>query len=551
MTTLSNRILNAARTDGAVTFVGSGEPVRVTWSQLHDEARAYAAVLQDRGIVPGAHVALLGPTSRELVTAVQATWLAGATVVVLPIPMRMGSIDEFVAQTRARVLAADVEVLVADPQLAAFLAPEPGDPPVLFYPELIEAAVAASPFTSPKEDRSQLAILQFTSGSTSDPKGVMLPQEAVCNNLDAIAQGAQVDPVRDVVVSWLPLYHDMGLIGLLGTCMTTGMDLVLAAPQDFLAQPVRWMQWMSDYRGTITAGPNFSYALAARALRRAEGLDLSSWRIAANGAEHVDPATVDDLVEAGARHGLRPEAVFPVFGMAEATLAVAFPVPGVGMERETLLRGALETERRAVAAPEGTDPAEVVSFARLGKAVLGIEMRIVDTETGAEAPERVVGELEIRGNSVTPGYYRRPDATEAAFHDDWFRTGDLAYLVDEQLVVCGRLKDVIIVGGRNVYPQDIEKAAACVEGVRPGNVIAFGTPGRRGKEAFVVVAESKSDAYDVVRDAVKARVYDAIGLPPDEIVLIKAGTLPKTSSGKLQRQLCRQQYEGKALVSLS
>lgn len=542
MTTLPARITRAATGSGAITFVGAGEPDRVTWSQLHEDARSYAAVLQERGISPGDHVALLGPTTRELVTAVEATWLAGATTVVLPLPMRMGAIDEFISQTRQRILNADSAVVIADPSLAGFLAPEPGDPPVLLYPEIVAAAEDALGFQTPKEDPSALAILQFTSGSTSDPKGVMLPQECVCNNIDAIAAGAHVDPSKDIVVSWLPLYHDMGLIGLFGTCITTGTEMVLAAPQDFLAQPARWMQWMSDYRGTITAGPNFSYALAARALRRMEGLDLSSWRIAANGAEHIYPSTMDELAEAGEPHGFKREAIFCVFGMAEATLAVTFPEPGTGMRRDAVDRAALENDRLAVPAANEDDPEAVRHFARLGSAVLGIEIRIVDTGTGAEVGERVVGELEVRGNSVTPGYYRRPDATEESFHDGWFRTGDLAYLVEGELVICGRIKDMIIVGGRNIYPHDVENVAASVSGVRPGNVIAFGINGRKGKEALVVVAESKADDQVALRDAVSVKVCDSIGLPPEDVVLVSPGTLPKTSSGKLQRQLCRARY---------
>lgn len=546
MATLSSRIERAAESGRAITFAGSSDPVRVSWGQLHSEARQLAAVFQDRGISLGDHVALLGPTSRQLVTAIQATWLAGATAVVLPLPMRMGSIEEFVLQTRQRVLQADSALLVADPSLESFLAPKPGDPPIVYYADLFTAAAEAGPYQIPKEDLSSLAILQFTSGSTSDPKGVMLPQHCVLNNVDAIASGVHLDPSTDVVVSWLPLYHDMGLIGLLTTAMTTGTEMVLAAPQDFLASPARWMQWMSDFGGTITAGPNFSYALAARALRRMDGLDLSSWRLAANGAEGIDPSTMDELEAAGAPFGYHAGAAFCVFGMAEATLAVTFPEPGEGMRRDSVNRLVLESERYAAPVDEATDPANVRHFASLGRPVAGIEIRVVEPETGRLVDEREVGELEIRGNSVTPGYYRRPDATEAAFREDWFRTGDLAYLVDGELIICGRLKDIIIVGGRNIFPEDVEKAVATVEGVRAGNVIAFGVQRRKGKEAIVVVAETKASECEPIRSEASARIRDSVGLPA-EIVLVQAGTLPKTSSGKLQRSLCRSRYLEQAL----
>jgi fatty-acyl-CoA synthase len=332
----------------------------------------------------------------------------------------------------------------------------------------------------------------------------------------------------------------MGLIGLLTLPMITGADLVLAAPQDFMASPARWMEWMSAFGGTATAGPNFSYALAARALGRLSGLDLSRWRIALNGAEPVDPATVDAFVTAGAAHGFSAGAVFPAFGMAELAIAGSFPEPGRGLVLDVVDRRVLEEERLAAPASGGATR----SLALLGRAVPGLTFRICEPSTGAVMGEREVGELEIRGSSVTPGYYRHPDATEAAFRDGWLRTGDLAYLVAGELVICGRIKDVIIVGGRNVFPEDVERAVAGVDGVRPGNVIAFGVTGRKGRESLVVVAEARDsvDAAAPVRDEVSRRVLSAVGLPCEEVVLVTAGTLPKTSSGKLQRSLCRAQY---------
>jgi fatty-acyl-CoA synthase len=480
------------------------------------------------------------------VTTIQAVWLAGATVVVLPLPMRLGSIEEFVTQTRLRIRNADTTLLVLDPDLAAFIDPDPLDPPIVLLGELDGEA---ADFVEPAIDPDALAVLQFTSGSTSDPKGVMLPHRVVVTNLDGVAEAALLDPETDVLVSWLPLYHDMGLIGLLSLSMYSGTDLVLGAPQDFMAAPAKWMQWISDFGGTATAGPNFSYALAARALKRMEGLDLSKWRVALNGAEPVDPKTVEDFCAAAARHGFRPGAAFPAFGMAEVAIGGSFPPPMRGLVVDTVDKKILETERYAAPVPSGADGSR--SLALLGRPIPGLEMRIVDPVTGDEMKPREVGELEIRGTSVTPGYYKHPEATAAAFHDGWLRTGDLAYLVDGELVICGRIKDVIIVGGRNVFPEDVERAVADVEGVRAGNVIAFGVEGHRGKEALVVVAETKStDRTDAVRAAVSVRVRDVIGLPAEEVVLVSPGTLPKTSSGKLQRSLCRTRYLGAELSAV-
>jgi len=503
-----------------------------------------AAGLQARGVNPGDHVAILGPTTRPLVTAIQATWLAGAVVVVLPLPMRLGSIDEFVQQTRARVQNADATILVVDPDLAAFYEPAPGDPPIVMLDDLATGR-RADELAVPTVDPGALAVLQFTSGSTADPKGVMLTHRQILANLDGAIAAAQVDPDTDVLVSWLPLYHDMGLIGMLTIPMITGADLVLAPPQDFLASPARWLDWMSAYGGTGSAGPNFSYSLAARALRRASNLDLSRWRVALNGAEPVDPISVQAFCDAGAPFGLSGGAAFPAFGMAELAIAGTFPAPGAGLQIDAVDRQRLETERYA-ASVDPTHPGSR-NLALLGRPIPGLEIRICDPESGSTMREREVGELEIRGTSVTPGYYKRPEETAATFHDGWLRTGDLAYTGDGQLVVCGRIKDVIIVGGRNVFPEDVERAAAEVDGVRAGNVIAFGIEGRNGRERLIVVAETKADDPAPVRTEVARKVSSAVGLPPGEVVMVSPGSLPKTSSGKLQRGLCRRRYLTDAL----
>ncbi|NLV54668.1 MAG: AMP-binding protein [Acidimicrobiales bacterium] len=543
--TLPARIEAAARRGrGTITFISGDDAEPVTWARLHDDARAMAADLQRRGVGVGDHVALLGPTSRALVTAIQAAWLAGATVMVMPLPMRMGSIEEFVAQTRARLVAGDARLVLVDEQLLPFIEAEPGDPDMV---PLGAIDGDAADFAPPALDPGRLAVLQFTSGSTSEPKGVMLPHAAVCANLDAIVEATDYDPDDDVIVSWLPLYHDMGLVGLLALSMTGGNDLALAGPQDFMASPARWVRWMSDYSATATAGPNFAWILATRALRRLDGLDLSRMRVALNGAEPVDAEAMEALIEAGARHGLQPGAIFPAFGMAEVCIAGSFPRPGDGLRTDPVDGRVLETERYAAPA---SDPsaAGVRRLARLGRPMQGLEMRVVDPETGNVLGEREVGELQIRGTSVTSGYYRRPDLTRAAFEDGWFRTGDLAYLVDGELVLCGRIKDMIIVGGRNVFPQDVERAAGDVDGVRAGNVVAIGVEGRRGIEEVVVVAEIKGDPADAVRLEVAERVRSSVGVSPREIVLVAAGTLPKTSSGKLQRSLCRDRYLKAELV---
>lgn len=550
MLSLIDRIESVAeRPHGDITFVNGDDHVTIGWDDLHRDARATAAGLQARGVRPGDHVALIGPTTRRLITAIQATWLTGAALVTMPLPMRMGALEQFIAQTRARILESDSRIVVIDPDLAAFIQPEPGDPPFVTFDELFAAdGPGEDAYRRPDSDPDAMAVLQFTSGSTSDPKGVMLTHRSICNNLDGAWKAAAITH-DEVIVSWLPLYHDMGLVGLLTIPMSLGTTLVQGAPQDFLARPVRWMQWLSRYGGTGTAGPNFSYALAARTLRRTdEQLDLSTLRVLLNGAEPVDPDTFRSFLDAGERFGLPREAAFPAFGMAEVCIAGTFPTAGAGLLTDRVDRTALESDRLAVPVEEGHEDASELVV--LGRPVEGLQIEIVDPDTGEHCPERRVGELRITGNSLTSGYYKNPAATAELIRDGWLYTGDLAYTIDGQLVVCGRIKDVIIVGGRNVYPQDIEKAVGEVPGVRTGNVIAFGTDGRHGAQQIVVVAESRADDLDELERAVTREVADSVGIPPKEVVLVQPGTVPKTSSGKLQRSACKAQHAAGELARL-
>lgn len=552
MRTIVSRIEHAAKGDGRITFMTGDEPLTKTWGDLHDEAKAMAAGLQARGIEHGHHVAILGPTTPLLVTAIQATWLCGASPVVLPLPMRLASLEEFTVATKARIHGADCVAVLIDPDLAPFVEATADDPPLHSLADLDPTAIpqTADDFIRPDYHEDDIFVLQFTSGSTSEPKGVTLPNHVVAANLDAIAEAAEVGVESDVMVSWLPLYHDMGLVGFCILPMSAGIDLVLGAPQDFLASPGRWMQWISDYGGTATAGPNFSYVLATRAMRRSETtLDLSRLRIALNGAEPVDPASVRAFIEAGERHGLRPGAVFPAFGMAEVAIAGCFPEPMAGLTTDIIDADLLETEHRAQ--PVAANHPNAREIVILGRPVPGLEFRIVEPGTENVLGQRLVGELEISGTSVMAGYYKCPDADADSFHGDWFRTGDLAYLVDGQMVMCGRIKDVIIVGGRNVYPQDIERVVGDIDGIRAGNVIAFGVPGRNGKERVVVVAETRAEDHDRIRNDVSEQSVAAVGVPASEIALVRPSSLPKTSSGKLQRALCRQQFMNGELEAAS
>ncbi|MEQ1872466.1 MAG: AMP-binding protein [Ilumatobacteraceae bacterium] len=553
------RLIVAADRPTGVRFVGHSVapdgPSFVSWAQIHEEARGVAAALQARGLVPGDHVAIMGPTSRSLMTIVQGCWLAGMASMVLPLPMRMGSLEAFVESTRARIVHGDAKLILIDEMLAALYEAGPNDPPIEPMAAVMPGgagAQSASKWERPETDAERLVILQYTSGSTSEPKGVMIPDRVLRANLDASCAAAELT-LDEVMVSWLPLYHDMGLVGFLALPMTRGVQLVQAAPQDFLAKPGNWMQWISDWGGTATAGPNFAWVLATRALGRMHDLDLSRLTLALSGAEPVDPSAVEAFVRAAEPFGFKAGSMFPAFGMAEVAIGGAFPPRHRGMVTDSVDREFLERER--VAKPlqlcEANEDLDVRRLPLLGTAVPGLELKVVHPDTYEELPERHVGELLLRGTSVTPGYYKRPDATAALFRDDWLCTGDLAYIVDGELVLCGRIKDVIIVGGRNVFPEDIERTVAQIDGVRAGNVISFSVEGYKGKESVVVVAEVRpnvagagagSDEMSALRHDVHQRTIDVCGLPPRDVMLVKAGTLPKTSSGKLQRAKCRELY---------
>ncbi len=562
---LFTSIRRVAGGSNTITFVGSsaGNPekqaVTLGWGDLHRDALAMAASLQDKGIKAGDHIALLGPTTRSLVTAIQAVWLAGASVSMMPIPMRFSSVEEFANQTRSLMKHGDIDLLLLDPDLSAYHETKPGDPPVVLLSELEPGAdrPAAEDYREVPHDPERLAVLQFTSGSTANPKGVMLTYRVLEANIAGMITASGSNP-EDTFVSWLPLYHDMGLIGLLTVPMVVGCSLVLASPQDFLGRPADWLRWMHDYRGTVTSGPNFSWVLAARAFRRmsdtGEILDLSPVRLALNGAEPVDPDVVESLIEAAEPHSFKAEAVFCAFGMAELSLGGTFPPPMRGMVTDSVDREALETERKARPADPKSKRAR--RFPLLGTPIPGLEMRIRDVETGQFRGLREVGELEIRGTSVMKGYYKRPDLNESLFNEGWLRTGDLAYFVEgpeggpPELIICGRIKDVIIVAGRNIFPEDIERTVGSVEGVRAGNVIAFGMEGSKRKETIVVVAEVRAEAPGEVRRAIREQVIGLVGYPPRDVIMVQPGTLPKTSSGKLQRSLCRKQYQENELKSV-
>jgi fatty-acyl-CoA synthase len=338
------------------------------------------------------------------------------------------------------------------------------------------------------------------------------------------------------------------MVGFYTTPMAWGIELVKVTPVDFLTAPLLWAKLISDYGGTITAAPNFAYALLGRRLSGVDNddeYDLSKLRIALNGAEPIDEKAVSAFVAAGARFGMPAECVFPAYGMAEGTLAISFARPMIGLRLDYLDAVALEAENRAVPVPTDTPEADLRTFAILGPPLDGFEARIVSVASGDVLAEREVGEIQVRGPSVTPGYLTVDGPLATRNEEGWLPTGDLGYTVDGEIVICGRAKDVIILAGRNIYPTDIERAATSVEGVRAGNAVAVRLDAGTRRERFAVVVESRfagdRDKEKVLRKEIGARVFEAVNARPSAVLVLPAGTLPKTPSGKLRRAAAAEQ----------
>jgi fatty-acyl-CoA synthase len=535
---LFEMISAASATAKPVSIINSHGTETSNWTELHDDARRMAAILQARGLSPEDRVAVIGETSRELVTAVQAIWLAGASLTVLPLRGRLRNDSVFATQTREKLQRLRPSLVCGDPSWLSVAGIE-GSDGGLGVMELAHlsrlAAQHAEAFERPTDEPDRPALLQFTSGSTSEPKAVMVPERCLVSNIKAMERGFELAE-SDSIMSWLPLFHDMGLIGMLTLAMATGTEMVLAAPAVFAAEPRRWMEWISDFRTSISCAPNFAYGVAARSLASSGSHDLSCWRVAANGAEPIDVPTLRRFIAAAGLHGFPPSSAFCVYGLAEATLAVTFPIPGAGLEVDIVDRSDLEKLRYARPSTESSPDGR--RFAFLGRALGDFKLQ-VRRASGHLAADREIGELEIRGSSVTPGYLGGPKLAP----DGWLRTGDLAYMVDGQLVISGRLKDMIIIAGRNICPEDVERAAELVDGVRTGNVVAFGVQVDGGREAVVVAAECRpAAAHAAIRRGVAEAALDTVGISPHDVVLLEPGTLPKTSSGKLQRARCKQSY---------
>jgi fatty-acyl-CoA synthase len=529
---------HATRRPEQTHVVFADDPAQVqtlTYGALHVRARRIAHGLRALGIAPGDTVALMLPTSLEYFTCFAGVLLAGGIAVPVYPPTHAAGLADHLRRHVTILSNAGVRTMIVPDgaETSAAL--------IMAWAPILERVVAPHMLTGDEspdlyEARStDVALLQYTSGSTGAPKGVMLTHANLLANIRAMGHTAGVSR-RDVLLSWLPLYHDMGLIGAWLGPLYFGVPLVLMSPMTFLARPVRWLQTISRYRTTITAAPNFAYERCATLIPAAQlqGIDLSSLRIAFCGAEPVSAHTMRAFAERFTAYGFDSRTLTPVYGLAENTLGITFTPPGRGLRIERISRSQLATLDRAVPAQSDDDALELVSC---GAPLPSNTVRIIDAN-GRDTRERVAGRIEFRSPSATQGYYRNEAQTARLFHDGWLDTGDMGYLSDGELFITGRVKDLVIRAGRHFFPYELEEAVSRLRGVRHGCVAACGMPDpRTGTDRLIVIAETRETAPEEqsrIRSAISDTATTLLGAPPEEIALVPPHSILKTSSGKIR-----------------
>jgi fatty-acyl-CoA synthase len=550
---------------GFVFVRPDGSERLVTFHDIHDEAHRRGAHLAARGLRKGDRLALVIPDGDEFVLSFLGALFAGVVPVPIYPQLSFKNIESYHDSVAHLARASGASMLLTTTATRPYVERlldrgEPLDPrqarvqTLRSITTIDEIAGPAPRDLEVDVTPDDLAFLQFTSGSTSRPKGVMVTHNNLAENSEAfMIHGLAKDHTVDKGVSWLPLFHDMGLIGFVVGPLFTNIPCVFIPTASFVRSPRVWLEKIHQHRGTITYAPNFAYALVAKRLkdRDVAGLDLSCLRIAGCGAEPIQAKSLRDFAERLAPAGFDARAYLPSYGMAEATLAITFVPLRDGLRTDAIDPRALENGS-AAAKSDGQEPSaakppeqEIVDC---GRTFPEHEIAVVDDQ-GRRLGERQVGEIVARGPSITKGYYQEPELTAAAFKPlasdpagpTWLHTGDLGYIADGHLYVCGRLKDMIIIRGRNYYPTDIEWAVGELPGVRRGNVVAFGKQ-VDGEEQLVVCAEGMQSEAAALRDAIAACVSERFGLTAQEIEIVPQGTLPRTSSGKAQRRKTKQLY---------
>jgi fatty-acyl-CoA synthase len=522
----------------SITLHLGQEPVRLSGKDLLEGARRRSALLRSRGVARGDRVVLLTPTSPVFIETFLGANLIGAIPVPLASPMTFGSLGRYLQNLRLIVQSSGARVIMTSSRMREAIAQDDQLREQLDHVLCEEdtANGAAIDTRLASVGAADTAFIQYTSGTTGQPKGAVISHGALVSNTYAIAQALAIAD-DDVVVSWLPMFHDMGLIGVLLTSICRPLEVHLLKPESFLMKPGRWLEILSQMRGTLAAAPNFAYDLCVSRHPQTTGLDLGRWRAALNGSEAVHPSTVKRFTERFAKGGFQAQAMMPVYGMAESTLAITFPDLDNKYQTLCVDRTALERSGQAI----DSAAADAYQAVSVGRPVPGASIRVV-APSGQVVTERTVGEIHVAGPSLMDGYFRNEEASAQALPDGWLRTGDLGFVRSGRLFIVGRAKEVIIKGGRNFYPYDIEQIASEVAGVSPGAVAAFARPNAdTGTDDLVVVAETRDKdpaSRERMVKEIRGELLAAIGVKADEIRVVGIGALPRTTSGKIRRKEC-------------
>src|SRR5271166_2419892 len=539
--------LHGDRTHLVVTEAGDPD-LRLSYRVLAEQSRAVARGLRQRGVEPGDRVAIMLPTSPEFFFAFFGVLYAGAVPTPIYPPARPSQLAEHLTRQAGILRNAGSSLLIAAPEasgVATLLRLQVGS--LRGMATVDELAAGSGAFATPHRPQD-IALVQYTSGSTGDPKGVVLTHVNILANIRAVGEAMQAGP-SDVFVSWLPLYHDMGLIGAWLGSLYFAAPLVVMSPVTFLVRPEQWLWAIHHHRATLSAAPNFAFELCLRKIDDVAiaGIDLGSLRMVANGSEAVSADTVRRFTARFARYGFRPDAMAPVYGLAESAVGLAFPPLGREPVIDRVRRAALAEHGRAE--PASTDDADAVEFVACGRPLRGHDIRIIGP-TG-ELGDRQEGPLQFRGPSATSGYFADPEKTAELFDGDWLNSGDLAYVAAGDVFITGRSKDIIIRAGQHIYPEEVERSVGEVSGIRKGCVAVFGVhDARAGTERLVVAAETReTDAarLDMLRAEAAEAASRLLDSPPEELLLLPPRSIPKTSSGKLRRAAARALYEQKRL----